>query len=64
MHADQLQIVLTKKQLQKAILVADDPTARIFDSLAEASENQHQSLPTDCRGRIAPDSDRAISTAF
>src|SRR5258708_27023978 len=30
MHADQLQIVLTKEQLQKAILIANDPATRIF----------------------------------
>src|SRR5437899_527087 len=30
MHADQLQIVLTKEQLKKAIQVADDPATRIF----------------------------------
>src|SRR5580704_7571539 len=30
MHADQLQIVLAKEQLQKAVLIADDPTPRIF----------------------------------
>ena len=28
--ADQLQIVLTKEQLKKAIQVADDPATRIF----------------------------------
>ncbi len=28
MHADQLQIVLTKEQLKKAIQVADDPATR------------------------------------
>ena len=36
MHADQLQIVLTKEQLQKAILVANDPTAGIFPIVSSA----------------------------
>jgi hypothetical protein len=30
MHAEQLLIVLTKEQLQKAVLVADDPAPRII----------------------------------
>jgi hypothetical protein len=30
MHADQLQIILTKEQLKKAIQVADDPATRIL----------------------------------
>jgi len=36
MHADQRQIVLTKEQLQKAILVANDPTAGIFPIVSSA----------------------------
>src|SRR6266478_2637637 len=36
MHADQLQIVLTKEQLQKAILVANDPAAGIFPIVSPA----------------------------
>ena len=36
MHADQRQIVLTKEQLQEAILVANDPTAGIFPIVSSA----------------------------
>src|SRR5580704_9689258 len=38
MHADQLQIVLTKEQLQKTILVADDPASRIFPIVRPSHE--------------------------
>jgi len=38
MHADQLQIVLTKEQLQKTILVADDPAPRIIPIVRPSHE--------------------------
>jgi hypothetical protein len=38
MHADQLQIVLTKEQLQKAVQVADDPATGIFPIVRPSHE--------------------------
>jgi hypothetical protein len=51
MHADQFQILPAKEQLQKAVLVADDPATRIFlvtcppDDVSDALSFQWNTIP-------------------
>jgi hypothetical protein len=58
MHADQLQIVLTKEQLKKAIRVADDPATAVLLCLPATTSTASpvSAAPEESSSRTPPDS--------